>query len=109
MTLYRFVDHFELQFATPSQLPSLDITLEIDDTNLPAFLFGGLDDALFVVTDDENGMGISEKTLNAMAKGKMLEIKGAERRRREGKRCVWVERVWGGREEDWKRVPLSCE
>ena len=76
MTLYRFVDHFELQFSTPSHLPLLDMTLEIDNTKMPMFLFGGLDDELFVVTDDENSMGISEKTLNAMAKGKTLEIRG---------------------------------
>jgi hypothetical protein len=76
MTLYRFTDHYELQFLTPSQLPLLDMTTALDGTKQPVFLSGGLDDDLFMVTDDENGVAISQKTLDAWAKGRTLEIKG---------------------------------
>ena len=76
MTLYKFVDHFELQFLTPTQLPLLDMTAAIDGVAQKVFLAGGLDDELFVVTDEESGVGVSKKTLEALAKGKELVIEG---------------------------------
>ena len=76
MTLYKFADHYELQFLTPAQLPLMDMTVEIDGTVQKVFLAGGLDDELFIVTDEENGVGVSKKTLEVLAKGKKLEVKG---------------------------------
>ena len=78
MTLYRFTDHYELQFLTPSQLPLLDMTAALDGASQAVFLSGGLDDDLFMITDDENGVAISQKTLDAWAKGRTLEIKGRD-------------------------------
>ena len=76
MTLHKFADHYELQFLTPSQLPLLDITAAIDGAAQKVFLAGGLDDELFTITDEENGIAVSRKTLDALAKGKELEVKG---------------------------------
>ena len=76
MTLYKFSDHYELQFLTPAQLPLLDMTAEIDGVKQAVYLAGGLDDELFMITDDENGIGVSQKMLDALAKGKELDVKG---------------------------------
>ena len=76
MTLYKFADHYELQFLTPSQLPLIDMIVEIDGVKQPLFLAGGLDDELFSVTDDESGIAVGETTLGALAVGAVLVVKG---------------------------------
>ena len=60
------------KFLTPAQLPLLDMTAEIDGVKQAVFLAGGLDDELFMITDDENGIGVSQKMLDSLAKGKEL-------------------------------------
>lgn len=60
------------KFLTPAQLPLLDMTAEIDGVTQRVFLAGGLDDELFMITYDENGIGVSQKMLDALAKGEEL-------------------------------------
>jgi hypothetical protein len=76
MTLYKFADHYELQFLTPSQLPLLDMTAELDGVPQKVFQSGGLDDELFMITDDENGIAASQAMLAALAKAGKLEVRG---------------------------------
>jgi hypothetical protein len=78
MTLYKFTDHYELQFLTPAQLPLLDMVVEIDGVKQPMFLAGGLDDELFIATDDENGVGLTKRTLEALGAGKEIRVSGRD-------------------------------
>jgi hypothetical protein len=82
MTLYKFADHYELQFLTPAQLPLLDMVVEVDGGKQSMFLAGGLDDELFIATDDENGVGVTKRTLEALGAGKEIKVSG---RNAEGK------------------------
>jgi hypothetical protein len=104
MTLYKFTDHYELQFLTPSQLPLLDMIAEIDGAAQKVFLAGGLDDELFMITDEENGIAVSSKTLDALAKGKELEVKG---RGSDGKAesAVFALKDFGAK---LKKMPRGC-
>lgn len=76
MTLNRFADHYELQFLTPAQLPLLDLVVEIDGNKQLMFLAGGLDDELFVATDEENGVGVTKRTLDALGAGEVIAVSG---------------------------------